>query len=232
MQFKKALLRVLAAIILLALLLPPNASNNSVKVNLVHPLKPRDFLRTSAMVFFSSGGGSGVVVRSSQEGSDILTNNHVCIHAAEGGEKVRVRDKFYNVISIKPWSKHDLCMIRIRENLGTSVEVAEEPPLFGDEVTVAGFPLLMPLIVGKGHVSGSYMRRIEPATVVSALVQEGSSGSGVFNSKGQLVMVVFAIKEESIPIGYGYAVPYPFVKQFVEVDSKVLPWVGVPVARF
>lgn len=57
------------------------------------------------------------------------------------------------------------------------------------------------------------------ATLVSATIMPGSSGSGVFNEKNELVAVVFAGRGE---LSYGYVVPYEYVKRFIDEELYLL----------
>lgn len=64
------------------------------------------------------------------------------------------------------------------------------------------------------------IRRLE-AQVVSATIMPGSSGSAVFNTRGEISGLVFAGAGD---FGYGFVVPYEYIMGFVnfEVD-KILP---------
>jgi hypothetical protein len=53
------------------------------------------------------------------------------------------------------------------------------------------------------------------AQVISATIQPGSSGSAVFNDKGEIAGLVFA---GSGDFGYGMIVPYSYVANFIEIE--------------
>lgn len=57
------------------------------------------------------------------------------------------------------------------------------------------------------------------STIVSPTIQPGSSGSAVYNSKGEIAAVIFA---GSGTISYGVAVPWRYVSYFINVESKEL----------
>lgn len=57
------------------------------------------------------------------------------------------------------------------------------------------------------------------SVLVSATIMPGSSGSGVFNKDNELTGVVFAGSGE---LGYAWTVPYEYVREFVNVESKSL----------
>jgi hypothetical protein len=58
------------------------------------------------------------------------------------------------------------------------------------------------------------------AIVVSATIQPGSSGSGVFNSDHRLAALVFA---GSGDLGYAMAVPYEYIDFFINQELSILP---------
>lgn len=70
------------------------------------------------------------------------------------------------------------------------------------------------LLVGKMPLVKNY-----EATLVTATIMAGSSGSGVFNSQGYLTAVVFA---GSDGLSYGLAVPYGYVRNFLLNEAKTL----------
>ncbi|MFO0202317.1 MAG: serine protease, partial [Alphaproteobacteria bacterium] len=57
------------------------------------------------------------------------------------------------------------------------------------------------------------------AQVVSATIMPGSSGSAVFNSKGEIAGLVFAGSGE---FGYGLIVPYEYIATFFEIELPSL----------
>jgi S1-C subfamily serine protease len=75
------------------------------------------------------------------------------------------------------------------------------------------------LFLGRVPVIKSY-----ESTLVTALIQPGSSGSGVYNDKNELVGLVFAGKGG---IGYAWTVPYASLMNFIYDESRTLPRVRV-----
>lgn len=55
--------------------------------------------------------------------------------------------------------------------------------------------------------------------LVTATIMPGSSGSGIYNSDGELSGLVFAGRGE---LGYAWTVPYSAMKRFLEVEQFVL----------
>lgn len=195
-----------------------------------YPKTHKDMKKVSVMVVGAKSGGSGVIYRSSDNGSDILTNRHVCEATKKKGGLVILEERRYEVQAIKPSNMHDLCMVHVKENLHINTAISDKAPEFGDRIVVSGYPLLQPLVIVHGHL-GDPIQTDPPAVMVTVMVQHGNSGSPVFNSKGEIVAVIFAFSGRSVDVGYGYAVPHRYVKAFVDRESKRLPWTEVPHVR-
>lgn len=58
------------------------------------------------------------------------------------------------------------------------------------------------------------------AIALSATIQPGSSGSGVYGATKDIGAVVFAGNGD---LSYGYAVPYEYVRMFIKAEYEVLP---------
>jgi S1-C subfamily serine protease len=193
-----------------------------------------------------TSGGSGTVVLSTASASYILTNAHVCGAIANGGLVTMIDGKKAEIISFRKATVHDLCMVKVAEDLGTKPQklAANGPQPFEDEI-ISGHPALYPTIVTRGHFAGkmhvlintgfrectpeekadpvlgivcAFVGRVPElknyeAMVGSATIMPGSSGSGVFNRKGELSGVVFAGQGE---IGYGLLVPVEYVHLFLQ----------------
>jgi hypothetical protein len=59
------------------------------------------------------------------------------------------------------------------------------------------------------------------AQLVTATIQPGSSGSAVYNSRGEIAGLVFAGAGD---LGYAIVVPYEFVANFLENEQHVIPY--------
>lgn len=206
-----------------------------------------DYARTSVRVLNTAknSGGSGVILQSARGyGSEILTNKHVCGVVQNGGV-VKTQDREVNVASYRLYTKHDLCLIHVSEDLGVSVRLAPKEPQESNDINVSGHPSLLPHIRSRGHLSekreinvmvdskkcdgtenpeelvycmllgGKPVIKRFDSQLVSALIMPGSSGSGVFNTRGELVGLVFA-GSVGDGLSYGSIVPYGFVKDFLE----------------
>ena len=204
-----------------------------------------------------NSGGTGSILNSSKTGSEILTNKHVC-RLIEPGGYVSTGGKKYPVDSYKKFSDHDLCLVRVKANLKVSTKISGTMAKASDTVYVSGHPNLLPHIVTKGHLSdnvevrlivgvtpcdesdmkkngiyclffgGLPVIKVFDSQVVSNLIKPGSSGSAVFNDKGEIVGVVFAGSGRNF--SHGYIVPQKYILYFMAM-AKYHKYVkvGTPV---
>ena len=194
-------------------------------------------------------GGTGLILSSQKHKSWILTNDHVCKVVKNGGGLVISNKGKYQANSMIESQQSDLCLLSVLDDLKINTRISSTAPKFYDDVSVSGFPALMPNIISKGHLSGrsviSVVIGITPCTeddiknngmmclfvggipviknyesvLTSATIMPGNSGSGVYNSEQDLIGVVFA---GSGDLGYSWTVPYEQVVNFLAEDSKTL----------
>jgi S1-C subfamily serine protease len=221
--------------------------------NLVVPRTDTEFAKISVSVEAKDrrAGGSGVILRSTQNESFILTNKHVCDLVKSGGKVVH-EGASYEVQEVKPYPKHDLCLVKVFHSFGINVRIAREAPALYSSATIAGHPSLMPTVMTHGHFSGKetikIIADIRPCTekdmeenglfcvflggipvvksfetqVVSATILPGSSGSPVFNSRGELSGMAFASRSQEL--SYAYIVPYEYLYDFMRTEGQ-LEWI-------
>lgn len=103
-----------------------------------------------------SGGGTGFAIKAPSGRSYILTNDHVCGVSKDGltvlvssEDDVDMRRKI-----IAHDGNSDLCLIEGLPDV-EGLEVAYTLPTVGDEYYVIGHPLLQPMHVSKGEITGS-----------------------------------------------------------------------------
>lgn len=188
-----------------------------------------------------TSGGSGVILRSTPQESYILTNRHVCQVIQRGGT-IRSLKTEAKISGYKVYKKHDLCLVKVNKDLGISTVVAtKDAPLF-TEANASGHPQLLPHILSKGNFSerkeieivvgikkctgdekgeeilycifmgGKPVIKKFQSQVISSLIMPGSSGSAVFNAKGEVTALVFA---GSQGLSYGFIVPHEFLVDFL-----------------
>lgn len=192
-------------------------------------------------------GGTGVILSSRPGASFILTNKHVCQLVQVGGKVITDDNKVYNVDSYRVYKKHDLCLVTVFKDLGVNIRVAEKAPEIYSASIVVGHPALLPTIITPGHFSqwrtislivdmkecdgtetgdeaimcvftgGKPVVKEYSAQATSSLIMPGSSGSAVYNDKGELGGLIFAGTEG---IGYGYLVPWEYIHDFLKHLSQ------------
>lgn len=204
-----------------------------------------------------NSGGTGSIFKSFSNASHILTNKHVCRLIEPGGYVVQ-NGKKYLITHYKKFSQHDLCLVRVEKNFKISLEIADSLAKESSLVKVSGHPNLLPHIATKGHLSGRMtislmvgVRECEEedlkkhamectflggvpvieeldSQVVSNLIKPGSSGSAVFNKKGEIVGVVFAGNGRDF--SHGFIVPQIYLFYFLQ-NAHRQSWikVGTPV---
>ena len=211
-----------------------------------------DVTKSSVMVVNVSkqNGGSGVILKSTDTGSTILTNSHVCRVIEKGGSVVHNNSQ-HKVFTYKHSLTHDLCLITVKSNLGVNTKIASNTPTsYYEKAFISGHPNLLPNVVTSGHFSGKMLIQVltgikkcteekefekfpdlcillggipqikeYESTLVTATIMPGSSGSGVYNEKQQLVGLAFAGGRD---FSYAWTVPFEDVKFFLEFESKVL----------
>lgn len=210
-----------------------------------------ELAETTAMITNLKGnsGGTGVIVKSTSNESEILTNAHVCEVVKNGG-MVTTDLKRAVVTSYKVSEIHDLCLITVKSDLHVNTKVATSPPETYSSAAVSGHPALLPTIVTRGHFGNHELITIMTgmrecteedansdigilclilggipiiknfeAQVVSSTIMPGSSGSAVFNSQGEIAGMVFA---GSNILSYGHIVPQEYVQYFIEKEVHEL----------
>lgn len=215
----------------------------------LRPTSVREFDNVTVKVMSDEGGGgTGVVFRSTDKGTVILTNAHIC-EAIQTGGKV-LYNGAHAIKRYKPSKVHDICFLFIEENLYVNTVLSKSAPPRYSKIYISGHPHLYPHVVSEGYVSGTGRHKIgvssrpctkleeeedpvtcifegatvgvvREATLMSALISPGSSGSGVFNTQGELVGLAFAAHGE---LGYALVVPWKYLDNFVKKEAKELKW--------
>lgn len=186
-------------------------------VEITSKIKTSDFFyRESTSVSM----GSGVLI---SEDGYIITNNHVI----EGATEVSVKDSSGNIYEAKligTDAKTDIAVIKIEAQGLKYAEVADSDLVeLGDDAIVIGNPLGSGIAVSNGIISATNKEitvNNEKMTVfqTNAAVNEGNSGGGLFNIKGELIGIVNAKSSSSsfsstTIEGLGYAIPSNIVSK-------------------
>ena len=198
-------------------------------------------------------GGTGIVLRSSQSSSLILTNSHVCKVVENGGLVSGVAGKFM-VSSYKHSEKNDLCLIKVEGDLQANTKIAKTAPVpYRSEAIVSGHPGLMPNIITKGHFSGRQVLQVmvgmractddekqDPQLGLLCLLAGGVPVIREFDSvlvsatimPGSSGSGVYNSNNElsgvvfagAGELGYGWTVPYQSVVDFLTREARTLSY--------
>jgi serine protease Do len=160
------------------------------------PAQAYDFIKPS-IVFITvlkkktgkTHTGSGVVV----EDGLVVTNCHVIkdvkkIEVSQG--EVRLAAKHVEPTLIKL----DLCMLKPSQPIGKEATLAHYKPSIGDTVYALGHPLAMNLAISTGIINAWQM--VDGVAMIqhSAATSYGSSGGGLFDSRGRLIGITTMIE--------------------------------------
>jgi S1-C subfamily serine protease len=227
--------QLLAALVLVAGVVTLTSSKSKTKAELA---------KASVMITTPNkrSGGTGVILRSEESTSTILTNAHVCKIAERGAALVSTYMGDFAVKRYHASEEYDLCLIQVDKNLKVNTSIASSAPDKFEEAIIVGHPALYPEVISSGHFSDSRIvpimvgvRRCKPedwnksgalclflggipiiknfeSVLVTATIMPGSSGSAVYDSSGDLAAVVFAGRGE---LGYAWAMPHEAVARFI-----------------
>lgn len=155
-----------------------------------------------------------------------VTNRHCC-NVPAGFEKgiVRVGDSLERIIVSSKY--HDVCVLTSRDKK-TPIRLAKKEFKMFDRVTLLGYPRGDVLTPRDGYlislnipveVNYGFHTITKRSNYISTLTFGGNSGSPVFNSKGELVNLLYA---GPTPIFmYGVTVPHKYVKAVIEHAYKI-----------
>ncbi|MBP3953283.1 S1C family serine protease [Bacillus suaedae] len=193
-----------------------------------------------------SGTGSGVIFKQNDEGTFIVTNNHVIEGANEievslyNGEKVMAE-----LIGTDPLT--DIAVLKVAANIEAHVLEFGDSSLLraGDQVLAIGNPLGLDLsrTVTQGIVSG-VERTLSVTTSAGewdlnviqtdAAINPGNSGGALINTAGEVIGINSLKISESGVEGLGFAIPsnevMPIIDEIIENGQVNRPYVGVGLA--
>ena len=169
--------------------------------------------------YATQGAGSGVII---SENGYIITNNHVI----NGASKITVTltsGEQYDATLIGSDEQSDIAVVKIDAD-------GLMPAIYGDSDTLkVGSPIVAignPLGQLGGTVTEGIVSALDREIVVeghkmnlmqiSASINRGNSGGGLFDGKGQLIGIVNAKSAGTSIEGLGFAIPINDVKEVVE----------------
>jgi hypothetical protein len=198
-------------------------------------------------------GGTGIVLRSTDTNSYVLTNSHVC-GVVESGGLVSGDAGQFMVTGYKRSLTHDLCIIRVSGNLGYNTKVASRPPnTYYEDASISGHPGLYPNVISKGHFSGkdiiTIMTGVRACTEAEAASEDTALLCGLLGGipilkQFQSTLVTATIMPGSSgsgvynsdnelsgvafagkgDLGYAWTVPYEYMKNFLNKEQYHIPF--------
>jgi len=137
---------------------------------------------------YPQGQGSGVVI-----GKDrVVTNCHVLREA--DSLKISSGSEEYAASWIRTDPSRDICVLSVNGIAASPIDIRKMGDVkIGETVFAIGNPLGFGLSVSSGLISGISPYRDEQVIVASIPLSPGSSGGGLFDTKGQLLGITTAI---------------------------------------
>jgi serine protease Do len=161
-------------------------------------------------------------------GSGVALNNRTILTASHVATNDEVNISTYHNESIKGKvikrdADLDLALIQIDKNdKFENIELSKEAT-DGQSILVIGNPSGLNFTLQKGIISNlsRYVSSngIKSYIQISASINAGNSGGGVFDKNGDLVGIVLRKAEENNMEGIGYAIGYYQIKPFLEEDK-------------
>jgi len=146
-----------------------------------------------AYIETDNGHGTGVIVA-----KDLVLTN---FHMLETRSDIMVNGKIAKILKVDP--KNDPCLLNVDTAQISPVDLAEKITQ-DEEIVVIGNPMDHHGLIARGRV----VDLADGQVFIDARIFFGSSGSGVYNSKGQMVGIVSAM-QGSVGAGFPYGVVVP-----------------------
>ena len=169
------------------------------------------------------GSGSGTIIKHDNEKTYVLTAAHVCDtkdqveYWKNRGASVTTSSiiidfsghRYPILKNVIMDHRYDLCVLEVAGKFGTVAPIGNSVPRIGDKVFNVAAPQgdSAPgmAAVLEGRYSGIFRfnsdSRDKSAYTIPAI--GGSSGSGVFNSKGQLIGIIHSVRRNFHHLSYG-----------------------------
>lgn len=163
-----------------------------------------------------SWSGTGVIIKNEDNYAYLITNNHVCPKKASC--YVVVEDDIYIAERVKGSDERDIVLIKVELPILNKGEIkGVNNVTHQDRVFTVGHSLGRNYLYGEGTVAGFH-----DALIVSLPAIYGSSGSGIFNTEGELVGLLYGVVmvrgDYSVfpDPGHAYCVDGLFIKKFLK----------------
>jgi len=207
------------AILILSVTMQLDAAQTAV------PLSPNElFTKASAPVF--------VVVVADEHGKPIALGSAVAIgpdelvtnkHVVSDGSKYWVRqgDKTWSATASAISPEEDLCILKV-EGLNVDVRPAirsVDTLVIGERAYAIGAPEGFELSISEGLISGIRKESFGFVIQTTAAISHGSSGGGVFDSKGNLIGITTFTLDNAQQLNF--AMPAEDIKGLQQQSQKV-----------
>lgn len=190
---------------------------------------PADRAESVVMLMDEQGMASGVVVG---DGTYILTNAHVATRP--GACLAVITNDHYLGRACAMWvskSENDLALLKLLGDVSKDddhkklvpVAISTQAPAVGDRIVAWGHPFGLSWSMSTGTVAavdrwiGDTGRG--PYLQMDLVVAPGSSGGGIFDTKGRLVGITsFGLAPYGIPIGLNFAIPNTVICTYIHCE--------------
>ncbi len=170
----------------------------------------------------STSSGTGFVVDPT---GLLVTNRHVLQNSLYANITFNNGVTSGEAITLAQDPKLDIALIKIEaQNLPHVTLSTEENVLIGQVITVIGNPRRLQNTVTSGIIS--QLRKQQDGTLwhqISAPISPSSSGSPVFNEKGEVISVAFASIKGEGNQNLNFAIPISYVRELAEANDIALP---------
>jgi len=176
------------------------------------PLTTREIFERASVsvvtILAPTNQGSGVIIDPS---GIVATSLHVVRNDTTATVKLANGEAFDDVRVIDVDARRDLALLRIKGGSFRAAELGESQALqVGDPVVAIGSPLGFAQTASQGIVSAKRQADGFWEIQTTAPLSHGSSGGGLFDSRGRLVGITYRGLEEGANVGF--AVPTDYLR--------------------
>jgi len=158
-------------------------------------------------------------------GSGFMLDEHTLVtnrHVVEGAQTITLSTydgKEYEATGSVTAEFADLALVTVSDSFEFAAQISSSGPDAGDMLDIVGYPLGGPLETRAGpyvqQVPDELVKGSDDVDLIEVQAEHGNSGSGVYNSDGQVVGVLYATDES----GESFAVSLESLKRFLSDDS-------------
>ncbi len=202
--------------------------DKKIRVTVCNPLNPDQCVERGM-----GATGSGVVIQAAQEGSYVLTAAHVCdnsdlnklstaVKTLEYDFKViDIKGRGYNINLFSMDKESDTCVMFVKGLHTTAASISTSAPEPGDRVYNLAAPMGIFDVYMIPTFEGFYNGETRKKHIYSIPAKGGSSGSPIFNHKGEVVgMISMAFRHFShLSISPSHKQIVDHVKRAIQADK-------------